>query len=145
MSGGPTLVKNGAPVANAHEALTPIQLNGRDPRTAIGQRADGSIVIVAADGREPGWSVGISNWDLALALVRYGCVNGFALDSGGSTTVALDGQLLNHPSDPTGQRPVAEALVIGYSGVYAPFVAPTISPNKPPRCASRTEASRLTA
>jgi len=130
VSGGPTLVKNGAPVANAHEALTPIQLNGRDPRTAIGQRADGSIVIVAADGREPGWSVGISNWDLALALVRYGCVNGFALDSGGSTTVALDGQLLNHPSDPTGQRPVAEALVIGYSGVYAPFVAPTISPNK---------------
>jgi flagellar hook assembly protein FlgD len=129
VSGGPTLVQNGVPIANAHEALTPIQLNGRDPRTAIGQRADGTIVMVAADGREPGWSVGISNWDLAQTLVRYGCVNGFALDSGGSTTVALDGQLLNRPSDPTGQRPVAEALVIGYTGVYTPFPAPTLSPN----------------
>src|SRR5207244_6067826 len=105
VSGGPTLVKNGAPVANAHEALTPIQLNGRDPRTAIGQRADGSIVIVAADGREPGWSIGFTNMDLALALISRGCVTGFALDSGGSTTVAFDGPLLNRPSDPTGGRP----------------------------------------
>jgi exopolysaccharide biosynthesis protein/flagellar hook assembly protein FlgD len=129
VSGGPTLVESGVPIANAHEALTPIQLNGRDPRTAIGQRADGSIVMVAADGREPGWSVGISNWDLAQTLIRFGCVTGFALDSGGSTTVALDGQLLNRPSDPTGQRPVAEALVIAYAGVYTPFPAPTISPN----------------
>jgi flagellar hook assembly protein FlgD len=129
VSGGPTLVQNGLPIANAHEALSPLQLNGRNPRTAIGQRADGSIVIVAADGREPGWSVGISNWDLAQTLVRFGCVTGFALDSGGSTTVALDGHLLNRPSDPTGQRPVAEALVIAYTGVYTPFPAPVISPN----------------
>jgi exopolysaccharide biosynthesis protein/flagellar hook assembly protein FlgD len=129
VSGGPTLVQNGVPIANAHEALTPVQLNGRDPRTAVGQRGDGTIVMVAADGREPGWSIGISNWDLAETLVRYGCINGFALDSGGSTTVALDGQLLNRPSDRTGERPVAEALVIGYTGVYTPFPAPTLSPN----------------
>src|SRR5205823_3251165 len=51
VSGGPTLVRNGQPVRNAGEALTAVQLNGRDPRTAIGQRADGGIVIVAADGR----------------------------------------------------------------------------------------------
>jgi len=130
VSGGPTLVKNGQPIANAHEALTPVQLNGRDPRTAIGQRPDGTIVMVAADGREPGWSVGISNWDLALTLIRYGCVIGFALDSGGSTTVAFDGQVLNRPSDPGGERPVGEALVIAYAGVYAPTPAPTLSPNK---------------
>ena len=130
VSGGPTLVRAGMPVADAHEALSPAQLDGREPRTAIGQRADGSIVMVAADGREPGWSVGITNWDLALTLIRYGCVTGFALDSGGSTTVALDGTLLNRPSDPTGQRPVAEALVIAYAGVYAPSLSPTLSPNK---------------
>jgi hypothetical protein len=130
VSGGPTLVKNGQPVRNAGEALTQVQLNGRNPRTAIGQRADGGIVIVAADGRRSGWSVGITNWDLALTLIRYGCVTGFALDSGGSTTVALDGTVLNRPSDPTGERPVAESLVIGYTGVYAPVPAPAISPNK---------------
>ena len=129
VSGGPTLVRNGQAIADAGEALTPVQLRGRDPRTAIGQRADGTIVMVAVDGRQPRWSVGITNWDLALTLIRYGCVNGFALDSGGSTTVAFDGQVLNRPSDPTGERPVGEALVIGYAGVFAPAPAATLSPN----------------
>jgi hypothetical protein len=129
VGGGPALVKNGKPIANAHESLTPVQLRGHDPRTAVGQRADGTIVFVAADGREPGWSAGISNWELALTLVRYGCVIGMALDSGGSTTLALDGHVLNRPSDPTGERAVGEAFVIGYAGVYAPSLAPTLSPN----------------
>jgi hypothetical protein len=130
VSSGPTLVKNGRPIFNAGEALTPAQLRGRNPRTAIGQRADGSIVMVAVDGRRRGWSIGITNWELALTLVRYGVVTGFALDSGGSTTVAFDGRVLNRPSDPQGERPVGEALVIGYTGVYAPPVAPTLSPNQ---------------
>jgi hypothetical protein len=129
VSSGPTLVKNGRPIFNAGEALTPAQLRGRNPRTAIGQRADGGIVMVAVDGRQRGWSIGITNWDLALTLVRYGCVTGFALDSGGSTTVAFDGQLLNRPSDPHGERPVGDALVIAYTGVYAPPPAPNLSPN----------------
>jgi hypothetical protein len=129
VSAGPTLVKNGKPIFNAGEALTPVQLRGRDPRTAIGQRADGAIVLVAVDGRRPGWSIGITNWELAQTLVRYGCVTGFALDSGGSTTIAFDGKVLNRPSDSYGERPVGEALVIGYTGVYAPPVAPTLSPN----------------
>jgi hypothetical protein len=129
ISGGPTLVKNGQPIANSGEDLTPTQLRGRDPRTAIGQRADGGIVFLAVDGRQPGWSIGITNWDLALTLMRYGCVTGFALDSGGSTTIALEGQLLNRPSDRTGERPVGEALVIGYTGVFAPALMPTLSPN----------------
>src|SRR5207249_7745883 len=93
------------------------------------QRADGTIVMVAVDGRRRGWSIGITNWELALTLLRYGCVTGFALDSGGSTTVAFDGQLLNRPSDPGGERPVGEALVISYTGVYAPAPVPSLSPN----------------
>ena len=129
VGGGPALVRDGKPIARSGESLTADQLYGREPRTSIGQRADGSIVIVAADGRRRGWSVGITNWDLALTLVRYGCVTGFALDSGGSTTVAFDGRVLNRPSDPGGARPVAEALVVGYTGVYAPAPAPTLSPN----------------
>jgi hypothetical protein len=129
VSAGPTLVRNGKPIFNAGEALTPVQLHGRDPRTAIGQRADGTIVMVAVDGRRPGWSVGITNWDLAQTLVHYGCVTGFALDSGGSTTLAFDGKVLNRPSDSYGERPVGEALVIAYTGVYVPPVAPTLSPN----------------
>jgi exopolysaccharide biosynthesis protein len=129
VGGGPALVRDGKPISRSGESLTAVQLYGRDPRTSIGQRADGSLVIVAVDGRRPGWSVGITNWDLALTLVRYGCVTAFALDSGGSTTVAFDGRVLNRPSDPGGARPVAEALVVGYTGVYAPAPAPTLSPN----------------
>jgi hypothetical protein len=129
VGGGPALIRDGRPIASSGESLTPTQLRGREPRSAIGQRADGGIVIIAADGRQPHWSVGITNWDLALALMRRGCVVGFALDSGGSTTVALDGHVLNRPSDPGGERPVAEALVVGYSGVYAPTPAPTLSPD----------------
>jgi hypothetical protein len=129
VSSGPTLVREGKPIFKAGEALTPVQLRGRDPRTAIGQRADGTIVMVAVDGRRRGWSIGITNWDLAQTLVHYGCVTGFALDSGGSTTIAFDGQVLNRPSDSYGERPVGEALVVAYSGAYAPPVTPTLSPN----------------
>src|SRR5207244_3840895 len=129
VSSGPTLVKEGRPIFNAGEALTPAQLHGRNPRTAVGQRADGTIVMVAVDGAQRGWSIGITNWDLALTLVRYGCVTGFALDSGGSTTVAFDGHVLNRPSDRQGERPVGEALVIGYTGVYVPAPAANLSPN----------------
>jgi hypothetical protein len=56
-------------------------------------------------------------------------VTGFALDSGGSTTIAFDGKVLNRPSDSYGERPVGEALVIAYTGVYVPPVTPTLSPN----------------
>jgi hypothetical protein len=129
VSAGPTLVRDGKPIFNASEALTPVQLRGRDPRTAIGQRADGTIVMLAVDGRRRGWSIGVTNWDLAQTLVRYGCVTGFALDSGGSTTIAFDGKVLNRPSDSYGERPVGEALVIAYTGVYVAPVAATLSPN----------------
>jgi exopolysaccharide biosynthesis protein len=131
VGGGPALVRNGKAIRpeKSGEALSNVQLYGPDPRTAIGQRADGGIVIVAADGRRRGWSVGIRNWDLAVMLLHYRCVTGFALDSGGSTTVAFDGRVLNRPSDPSGERPVGEALVVAYTGVYAPAPAPTLSPN----------------
>jgi hypothetical protein len=129
ISSGPTLVRDGKPIFNAGEALTAVQLHGRDPRTAVGQRADGTIVMLAVDGRRPGWSIGITNWELAQTLVHYGCVTGFALDSGGSTTLAFDGKVLNRPSDSYGERPVGEALVIAYTGVYVPPLSATLSPN----------------
>jgi hypothetical protein len=130
IGGGPVLVKNGRPIANSGEALTPAQIRGRNPRTAVGQRADGGIVMLAVDGRQAGWSIGITTLDLALALMRYGCVTGLALDSGGSTTVAFEGKVLNRPSDRGGERAVADALVIGYTGVFAPApTPPTLSPN----------------
>jgi hypothetical protein len=130
LGGGPVIVRNGRAIWTAGEDFLPTQLGPRNPRTAVGQRRDGKIILVAIDGRRRGYSVGMTNWELAQALVRLGAVTASALDAGGSTTLAFDGKLLNRPSDRSGERPVAETLAVLYSGVYAPAPAlPVVSPN----------------
>ena len=130
LGGGPAIVRNGRPVFDANEGFTVSQLAPRHPRTAVGQLADGRIILVAADGRQPGYSVGMTNFELALAMVRLGAVTASALDAGGSTTMAFDGALLNRPSDRGGERAVAESLLVFYYGVFAPPpAAAVVSPN----------------
>ena len=128
IGGGPVLVREGKPVFRAGEQFTTAQL-ARNPRTGVGQLADGRIVFVVADGRRRGYSVGMTNFELAQTLVRLGAVTGFALDGGGSSTIAFDGTVLNRPSD-SGERAVSECLCLLYSGVYAPPpVEQVVSPN----------------
>ena len=129
VGGGPVIVRNGGAVFRANEAFTPSQLEPRHPRTAIGQRADASLLFVVADGRRPGYSVGLTNFGLAQTLVRLGAVTASALDAGGSSTLAFDGRLLNRPSDPAGERPVSTALMLTYTGLYLPRPIATVSPN----------------
>jgi hypothetical protein len=130
LGGGPVLVRNGKAVWTAGEDFLPSQLGPRNPRTAVGQKRDGKIMLVAVDGRRRGYSVGFTNWELAQAVARLGAVTASALDAGGSTTMAFDGKLLNRPSDPGGERLVAESLNVFYTGVYAPTPALTVvSPN----------------
>jgi hypothetical protein len=128
VGGGPQIVRDGAPVFRAGEAFTTSQLGQRAPRSAVGQAADGRIVLVAVDGRQPGYSVGLTNFELAQALVRLGAVTGMALDSGGSTTMAFDGTLLNRPSDGR-ERRISTALMLEYQGVFAPEPPALVSPN----------------
>src|SRR4029079_13237052 len=90
----------------------------------------GRLGVGAADGPEPGYSVGVSTFELGQILVGLGAVTGTALDSGGSTTMAVNGKLLNRPSDPGGERPISDALTVFYYGAVA--WAPTkqiLSPN----------------
>jgi hypothetical protein len=119
LGGGPVLVRGGKPVFRSLEDFTNDQVSQRDPRAGVGQLADGRIILVAVDGRQPGYSVGLTSFELAQTLVRLGAVTASAVDSGDSVTVAFDGQLLNRPSDPSGERLVKEALLIQYFGVYA--------------------------
>jgi hypothetical protein len=128
VGGGPQLVRDGKPIFNAGEAFEAAQLNPRSSRAAVGQLRDGRIVLVAVDGRQPGYSVGLTTFELAQALVRLGAVTAMALDGGGSVTMAVDGELLNRPSDGV-ERPVANALVFSYSGVYVPPPLPVVSPD----------------
>ncbi|HYZ78612.1 MAG TPA: phosphodiester glycosidase family protein [Gaiellaceae bacterium] len=130
IGGGPLLVRGGKPVFRANEVFSPALLAPRRPRTAVGQLADGRIVLVAIDGGSAGYSVGVTNFELSLILVRLGAVTGAALGSGTATTMAFDGTLLDHPSAPGGELPISDALLVSYSGVYAlPPLAAVLSPN----------------
>ncbi len=128
IGGGPQIVRNGAPVFRAGEAFLPSQLTPQDPRSAVGQLADGRILLVAVDGRQPGWSVGLTNFQLGQTLVRLGAVTGMAFDSGGSTTMGFDGSLLNRPSDGA-ERRISTALAFAYTGVLTKASATAVSPN----------------
>jgi phosphodiester glycosidase len=130
LGGGPVVVRDGKPVFRSFEGFTTDQLARRHPRTGVGQTADGRVVLVAVDGRQPGYSTGLTNFELALMMMRLGCVTASALDAGGSTTMAFDGKLLNRPSDRGGERAVAEALTLFYYGAYAPALpSRVLSPN----------------
>jgi hypothetical protein len=130
LGGGPIVVRGGRPVFRSLEGFTTAQLASRQPRSGVGQTADGRIILVAVDGRQPGYSTGLTNFELALMMMRLGCVTASALDGGGSATMAFDGKLLNRPADPTGERAVAEALTYFYYGVYAPTPpSRVVSPN----------------
>ncbi len=84
----------------------------RNPRTLAGVTASGKILLVTVDGRQPGWSVGASFEESARIMRSLGAVDAVNLDGGGSTAIAIDGQLINRPSDATGERPVADAIII---------------------------------
>jgi hypothetical protein len=128
IGGGPELVRNGAAILDAGEHFTSTQLDPRAPRTAVGQLADGRIVLLAVDGRSRR-SAGLTTPQLAQEMVRLGAVNAMALDSGGSTTMAFNGRVLNRPSDGS-ERLVADSLQLVYIGAYARKPRyPTFSPN----------------
>ncbi|MDP4108567.1 MAG: phosphodiester glycosidase family protein [Bacillota bacterium] len=77
------------------------------PHTAVGIKSDGSVILFAVDGRQTGYSAGISQQDLASHMLSLGCVYAMNLDGGGSTTLGVvypgDTNLstANSPSDGT--------------------------------------------
>lgn len=78
---------------------------GAAPRTAIGQRADGSLVFYTIDGRKAGYSIGATLTAVAMRMVELGCVTAVALDGGGSTTMVATlphetaARVVNRPSE----------------------------------------------
>jgi hypothetical protein len=128
LGGGPGLVRNGKPIFRANEQFTPDQLLPRTARSAVGQLADGRILLVTIDGSRPGYSGGATNFELALEMVELGAVTAAALDGGASSAMAFDGKLLSRPSGQ--ERPLGDALLVSYGGVYLPLPPETVvSPN----------------
>lgn len=88
---GPILVANGLPV-DAVGIIT-----GMNPRTAIGQRADGAVLMLVIDGRQA-QSAGATYADLTEIMLDYGAVNACNLDGGSSTAMWFDGEYVNNCS-----------------------------------------------
>ncbi len=80
------------------------------PRTAIGVKADGTVIFYTLDGRQPGYSVGATCAQVAQRLLELGCVEAVGLDGGGSTTLGTTEplresfQVVNKPSDGVERR-----------------------------------------
>lgn len=122
LTGGPHLVRGGENVAeSAIEAERfSRQLNRPNPRTAIGSKPDGTVVMMVADGRRSG-ERGLTWPELADLLLKEGCDQGISMDGGGSSTLVLSGEfyglektenlVANNPSDGR-ERAVANGIVV---------------------------------
>ena len=102
---GPVLVKNGvvAPISGSG--------GGLNPRTAIGQRADGAILVLTVDGRQP-HSLGATYTDIAEIMEEYEAVNAANLDGGSSSILFYEGELVNSLGSAVGERRIPTAFIV---------------------------------
>lgn len=105
LSFGPILIVNGAPsVVNGAGS-------GLNPRTAIGQRADGSMLLLVIDGRQAN-SLGASYADVVEIMLQYGAVNAANLDGGSSTLLYYNGDYINNCSSLSGPRCMPTSIIV---------------------------------
>ena len=109
---GPVLVSNGEPV-------DPDSLgSGLNPRTAIGQRSDGAVLLLVIDGRQV-ISMGATYQDLVDIMLEYGAVNACNLDGGSSSLMWFDGGYVNNCASVVGIRPVPTTFLVLKEGASA--------------------------
>ena len=111
VGGFPELLRNGAPVLADQTVLASFGAQ-RHPRTAVGWTANGRLLFVVVDGRQPPYSDGMSLDELTWLFQRLGATDALNLDGGGSTALVINGRLINRPSDAAGERAVGNALAL---------------------------------
>lgn len=113
IGGTPRIIRNGVrSVEWEAESVGSSFAHDRHPRTAVGFSADSSVVyFFTVDGRQGGYSVGMSLFELADYMLEWGVYQGVNLDGGGSTAMVVRGEVVNSPSDAGGERSVANALM----------------------------------
>ncbi len=105
VSFGPALIVNGEMMEITGQG------GGLNPRTAIGQRSDGAMLLLVCDGRQAN-SIGASMGDVAEVMAQYGAVNAANLDGGSSTIMYFEDELVNVSSSLYGPRDIPTAIVI---------------------------------
>src|SRR5665648_565615 len=102
----PNLIVDGEPVVKGDGGW------GIAPRTGIGQMADGTIIFVVIDGRQPTWSIGANLRDLMHVFEDYHAVNAINLDGGSSSELVYNGKVVNRLLNIFGERYVPTAFVV---------------------------------
>ena len=105
VSFGPSLIVDGVPMEVSGSG------GGLNPRTAIGQREDGAVLILVVDGRQP-HSLGANFKDLIEIMENFGAVNAGNLDGGSSSMMYHEGELLNVCASLYGPRRIPTAILV---------------------------------
>lgn len=114
IGGWPRLIRDGkrnAEYSDILEGTFPRFSAGRHPRTAIGFSRDSTkLIALVVDGRRES-DAGMSLVELADAMLSLGAHDAMAFDGGGSSTMVIEGKVVNRPSDKAGERPVGSGLL----------------------------------
>jgi len=102
----PNLIVDGKPMISGDGGW------GIAPRTGIGQMADGTVIFVVIDGRQPTWSIGATLRDLMNVFADYNAVNAVNLDGGSSSELVYDGKVINKLWNIFGERYIPTAFVV---------------------------------
>lgn len=110
LGAGPLLLAQGeVHLSPEAERFKPDITQGRAPRTGVGLTLDGHLLAMVVDGRQE-HSMGMTLGELAESLRALGATEALNLDGGGSSTMVIDGVVMNRPSDGR-ERSVSNALV----------------------------------
>lgn len=100
-----TLIKDGKPSVIEKQ-------EGSSPKTMIGQRSNGSIVLVVLDSILPGGRICATLNEAQNVMMDLECYNAVNLDGGKSTTMYLNGEVINNPSYALGERPISSGFIV---------------------------------
>ena len=105
ISFGPILIVNGEPTEVTGSG------GGLNPRTAIGQRADGAVLLLVIDGRQAN-SLGANYGDLINVMTEYGAVNAANLDGGSSSLLVYNNEVISTCASLYGPRKMPTCIVV---------------------------------
>jgi hypothetical protein len=115
IGGWPRILRNGENIAARapwDEGTVSSNAETRHPRSAVGFNRDSTtLYIVTVDGRQQA-SVGMTLVELAEFMKKEGVWDALNFDGGGSTTLIVKGAIANKPSEPAGEREIANALLV---------------------------------
>ena len=109
---GPILIRNGKiKVSTEQEVFFNTPVDGVQPRSAIGYKRNGDVIMMVVDGRQVD-SRGVYLKELAMLLSQFDCEEAVNLDGGGSSSLVVNGKLINKPIGLNIEREVMSFIAV---------------------------------